>query len=219
MSEPAIAQTLPTLEWVRPPLQERTRRSLEQMLDAAERLVAEKGFDQTGIAEIAAAAGASVGGFYRRFRDKQGLLQALHARFCDEARATADAALDPARWTGAATDAVVHEFIAFLLQIYRERAGLFRAYLAAGLSDATVRERTVALRAYLHDRLRALLATRRDDLTHPDPDLGAAMALDLVLGALSQAVQLAPDELGLDDPRLDRELSRAFLAYLGVRTP
>ncbi len=219
MSEPAIAHPLPTLEWVRPPLQARTRRSLEQMLDAAERLVAEKGFDQTGIAEIAAAAGASVGGFYRRFRDKQGLLQALHARFCDEARATADAALDPARWTGAPTAAVVHEFIAFLLQIYRERAGLFRAYLAAGLSDATVRERTVALRAYLHDRLRALLATRRDDLAHPDPDLGAAMALDLVLGTLSQAVQLAPDELGLDDPRLDRELSRAFLAYLGVRTP
>lgn len=219
MSQPAIAQQLPTLEWVRPPLQARTRRSLGQMLDAAERLVAAKGFDQTSIAEVAQAAGASVGGFYRRFRDKQGLLQALHERFCEEARATADVALDPVRWAGAPTAVVVREFIAFLLRIYRERAGSFRAYLAAGMSDETVRRRTEELRAYLHDRLRGLLATRRADLGHPDPDLAAAFALDLVLGTLSQAIQLEQGVLGLDDARLDDELPRAFLAYLGVREP
>lgn len=187
------------------------------MLDAAEQLVGSKGFDETSIAEIAAAAGTSVGGFYRRFGDKQGLLHALHERFCDEARATADVALDPESWAGAPTAEVVREFGRFLVRIYREREGFFRAFLVVGLSDDTVRRRTRALIEYLHQRLRALLAERRADLGHPDPDVACAVGLNLVLGTLNHAVQLQPAEFGLADPRLDDEIPRAFLAYLGVR--
>lgn len=207
------------LEWIRPPQQARTRRTLTRLLDAADRLVAEKGFADAGIAEIARAAGSSVGGFYRRFGDKQGLLQALHARFCEEARATADIALDPARWADAPTAAVVREFVAFLLRIYRERAGQFRAYQQSGFDDEIVRRRTVELYDYLHQKLAALFAARGADVSHPDAGLAAAFALDLVLSKLSHAVLLRPEVFGLADPRLDDELPRAFLAYLGVREP
>jgi AcrR family transcriptional regulator len=213
---PSTAAELPTtphLEWIRPPLQERTRQTLGRMLDVAEKLVAERGFDETSIAEIARAANASVGGFYRRFRDKQGLLQALHARFCDEARATADAALDPRRWTAASTGDIVREFSAFLIAIYRERAGSFRAFLLAALTDDTVRQRTLDLREYLHQRLAALLADRAGALAHPDPARGAAFAFDFLIGTLSQAVQFHQE----NDPVLDAELPRLFLNYLGVR--
>lgn len=205
------------LEWIRPPLQERTRRTLGRMLDAAEQLVADKSFAETSIAAIARAAGTSVGGFYRRFHDKQGLLQALHERFCEEARATADAALDPGRWAGASTAEIVREFTAFLIEIYRERAGAFRAFMFASLTDETVRRRTLELREHLHRRLATLLAERRAELAHPDPDLGSAFAIDFILGTLSQAVQFQQETLGLADPRLDSELPRLFLAYLGVR--
>ncbi|MBX3025095.1 TetR/AcrR family transcriptional regulator [bacterium] len=205
--------TTPHLEWIRPPLQERTRQSLGRLLDVAEKLVAERGFDDTTIADIARAAGASVGGFYRRFRDKQGLLQALHARFCDEARATADAALDPARWTAASTADIVGEFSTFLIAIYRQRAGSFRAFLLAALTDDSVRQRTLELRDHLHRRLAALLADRASALAHPDPARAAAFAIDFLLGTLSQAVQFRQEA----DPVLDAELPRLFLAYLGVR--
>lgn len=198
-------------------MQERTRRTLGRMLDAAEQLVVDKGFAETSIAAIARAAGTSVGGFYRRFRDKQGLLQALHERFCEEASATADAALDPSRWAGASTADIVREFTAFLIEIYRGRAGAFRAFMFASLTDETVRRRTLELRERLHRRLAALLAERRAELAHPDPDLGSAFAIDFILGTLSQAVQFQQETLGLADPRLDSELPRLFLAYLGVR--
>ncbi|MDX2168651.1 MAG: TetR/AcrR family transcriptional regulator [Deltaproteobacteria bacterium] len=217
MGEPASQTVDRGLEWIRPPQQARTREALTRLLDAAERMVAEKGFADTGIAEIAQAAGSSVGGFYRRFGDKQGLLQALHARFCDEARATADAALDPSRWAGAPTAAVVREVVAFLIQIHREREGLFRAYQHAGYSDDIVRRRTVELQEYLHAKLAALFADRRADFTHPDAELGPAFALDLMLATLTYAGLLRQSALGLHDPRLDEELPRAFLAYLGVR--
>jgi AcrR family transcriptional regulator len=217
MGEAAQKQFDRGLEWIRPPQQARTRQALTRLLDAAEKLVAEKGFADTGIAEIARAAGSSVGGFYRRFGDKQGLVQALHGRFCDEASATADAALDPARWAGAPTAAVVREFVAFLVQIYRDREGLFRAYQHTGFTDEIVRRRTVELHEYLHAKLAVLFADRRADFAHPDAEQGPAFALDLMLGTLTQAVQLRQHALGLHDPRLDDELPRAFLAYLGVR--
>lgn len=217
---PSVAerhQPAHSLEWVRPPRQARTRQSLDRMLDAAEHLVAARGFADAGVVEIARRAGSSVGGFYRRFRDKQGLLQALHERFCEEARATADAALDPARWSGASTAEIMRQFSAFLLQIYREREGAFRAFLLAAMTDETVRRRTLELRQYLHQRLAALLAARRAEIAHPDPEVGSAFALDMILATLSQAVQFQQGPLGLADPHLDSELPRACLAYLGVR--
>jgi AcrR family transcriptional regulator len=208
------AQTM--LQWVRPPQQARTRAGLTRMLDAAEALVAEKGFDEAGIVDIARRSGSSVGGFYRRFRDKDGLLHALHERFCEEARATADAALDPARWAGATTAAIITEFTAFLVQIYREREGFFRAFLLRGAADNTVRERTDRLFQYLSDRLAVLLRGRRAEMAHPDPKLAAIFGLHVVLGTLNHSVQSQPSGLRLSDDRITTELTRVFTAYLGT---
>jgi AcrR family transcriptional regulator len=223
MPQSAAALQPPTfLDWVRPPQQARTRKTLTRLLDAAEALVAEKGFGDAGIAEIAQRAGSSVGGFYRRFRDKQRLLQALHERFCEEAKATADVALDPQRWAGAPVAEIWEEFSAFLVRIYREREGLFRAFLRCGISDPEVRERSNRLFEYLAERLAALLEGR--EIAHPEARLGARFGLQVVLSTLNHVVQMQPPAMGLHDDRLARELSRVFLSYLGaepndIRTP
>jgi AcrR family transcriptional regulator len=213
MTQAAEKISPPHLEWIRPPLQARTRRTLGRMLDAAEKLVAEKGFAETSIVEIARVAGTSVGGFYRRFHDKQGLMQALHARFCEEARATADAGFDPARWVGTATDDVVRQFTAFIIDVHRERAGSIRAFMLASLTDETVRRRTIELSEQMRDRLAALLVERRHDLAHPDPERSAAFAVDFITGTLAHAVQFQREGGRI----LDDELPRLVLAYLGVR--
>jgi AcrR family transcriptional regulator len=215
MAVPA-AQHHALLEWIRPPQQARTREGLTRLLDAAERLVAEKGFDGTGIVEIAQEAGSSVGGFYRRFRDKDGLLHALHERFCEEAQATADAAFDPARWEGTPTDEVLDEFCAFLVRTYRDREGLLRAFLARGIADIRVRQRTDALFEHVAERLRAFLRGRSGEIAHPNPPLAASVGLHLVLGTLNHLVQVQPRSVKLSDGRLAGELARAFRAYLGA---
>lgn len=204
------------LEWVRPPLQARTRESLERFLDEAEGLVAERGFDAVGIIEIAQQASSSVGSFYRRFRDKDGLLHAMHERFCAEARATADAALDASRWSGIDTADVLTEFSSFLVRIYREREGLLRAFLIRGTADATVRERNNLLFEHIADRLRQLLRDRRGDLRHPNPHLAASFGLHAVLGTLNHIVQTQPRSLRLSDGRVAAELGRVLRTYLGA---
>jgi AcrR family transcriptional regulator len=216
MAEAALKHSPTVLRWVRPPQQARTREGLSRMLDAAEALVAQKGFDEVGIVEIARRAGSSVGGFYRRFRDKDGLLHALHERFCEEARATADAALEPGRWAGATTAGIIGEFTTFLVQIYREREGFFRAFLLRGSSDPTVRERTDRLFQDLSERLATLLRGRRAEIAHPDPQLAAAFGLHVVLATLNHSVQSQPSGLRLSDNRIISELTRVFTAYLGT---
>ena len=57
------------LAWVRAPQQARSQETLDRILDAAERLVSEKGFEDTTVADVVARAGSSVGAFYTRFRD------------------------------------------------------------------------------------------------------------------------------------------------------
>jgi AcrR family transcriptional regulator len=190
---------------------------LNRLLDAAESLVAEKGLDAVNVVEMARRAGASVGGFYRRFRDKEALIHAVHERFCEEARATADAALDADRWAGASAAEILSEFADFLVHIYRERAGFFRAFITRGFSDDRIRERTAALFRHIADRLLALLRGREGELTHPQPEIAVPFALRVVLGTLNHTIQMTPDSVELSDDRLTEELTRVLLTYLGVR--
>src|SRR5262245_3182386 len=122
------ADRVPVLRWVKPPRQARSQQTLDRILDAAEALVSEKGFDDTPVAEIARRAGSSVGAFYSRFADKDALLGALNERFLAEAVATADAALDPARWERASIDEIAAAVVRFLADIHREQRGLLRAF-------------------------------------------------------------------------------------------
>jgi AcrR family transcriptional regulator len=207
------------LRWVRAPQQARSRAALTALLDAAERLVAERGFEETSVTDITDAARTSVGSFYRRFKDKRGLLQALHERFCEDARATADVALDPERWAGGVAAEMVDAIARFLVDIVRERRGLVRAFLISGATDPVVREREIALSGYLADRLAICLDSHRRDVAHPDLRLAARITLLMLSSTLSHAAVLGSAELDIDDPVTATELSRAVCRYLGTELP
>jgi AcrR family transcriptional regulator len=207
-----------SLRWVRPPQQERTRASLTRLLDAAETLLEHKSFDDVSIAEVTREARTSIGGFYRRFHDKDGLLHALHERFCEDARATTDDALDAEKWAGASLMDILEQVTAFLVDIHREKRGLFRAFLLRGLSDTVVRERTDEVFRYIGDQLRGLLREHHAEISHPDPDTAAAFGLRVVLATLDHWVQLDPKTPEFTPPKLTDELTRVFATYLGVRT-
>jgi len=212
----------PRFRWIRPVRQARSQQTLERLLDSAEVLIGEKGFADAPVAEIARRAGFSVGAFYARFRDKEALLHCLQGRLFDEARATADAALEPERWRGVGLVDVAEELVAFLVEIHRERAGILREIVVRAPVDARVDERKERLIAHICDRLQPLLLERGDEIRHPEPDVAARFAFRVVLGVLKEAVLFAgPEAHGIprSDAALSGELSRVFLAYLGVHAP
>jgi AcrR family transcriptional regulator len=217
-----VQRITPPLEWVRPPRQARSQDTLERILDAAEALVAEKGFADATVAEVARRAGSSVGAFYARFRDKDGLLYALYERYFEQATATADAALDPARWAGVPIPAILRAVVRFLVEIYRERSGLIRAFVVRNHADGEFRARQARLSHYVNDKLSRLLLARADEIRHPDPPRAAAFGLTLVVSTIESVIlfgEMRSSALSLDDEELSSELARVFLAYLGIEVP
>ncbi len=69
---------------VRAPRQERGKRRMDEILDAAEQLMLEVGPASASIQDIAKRAGASVGSIYHFFPTKEAILAALQARYVAE---------------------------------------------------------------------------------------------------------------------------------------
>lgn len=61
----------------KPALQERSRKTQAAIVDALERLLRHKSFEEVSVAEIAREAGISVGAVYRRFENKDALIPVL----------------------------------------------------------------------------------------------------------------------------------------------
>jgi AcrR family transcriptional regulator len=214
-----MASPKPELRWVRPPRQARSQETLDRILDAAETLVAEKGFEDSPVSEIVQRANSSVGAFYARFHDKEGLLHALYERYFEEAVATADATLAPARWEGAGTPELIDAVIHFLVSIFRERRGLMRAFVMRNHTHPEFQARQQRLSHHVIARLCALLLARREQLSHPDPERATRFGMMLVFSALETMIlfgEMRSSLLSLSDDDLADELTRSTLAYLGV---
>jgi AcrR family transcriptional regulator len=205
------------LRWIRPPRQVRSQETLDRILDAAEALLTDKGFEDVKVADVVARADSSVGAFYARFHDKDGLLFALQQRWRDQAIATTDDALDPERWAREGIAEILRSVVPFLVGTFRERKGLMRAFVLRHYTDAAFREQRDRLTDYVADKLAALLLARQGEITHPDPELAARFGLGLVFDGIQSAVLFdEPRGTPLGDARLAAELTRAYLAYLGV---
>src|SRR5215211_2258838 len=66
---------------VQPPLQDRSRRTLDSIGRAVEELLATRSFDDISVADIVRQARCSVGSFYARFTGKEDLLPYLYQRY------------------------------------------------------------------------------------------------------------------------------------------
>jgi AcrR family transcriptional regulator len=212
-------ESTPPLRWIRPPQQARSQETLERILDAAQALVVEKGFEDTPISEIVRRAGSSVGAFYNRFGDRDALLHALYQRFYEQAIATSRDALDPARWQGRGVAVIVGSVARFLVAVYREHGPLIRAFVIRAHIDPGFQARQERLYDDVNRRLSALLLERRGELAHPHPERAIAFGLTLVFSGLERTLifgEALPAASVLDDEELAVELARAYLAYLGI---
>lgn len=209
----------PRLEWIRPPQQARSQDTLDRILDAAEGLLAEKGFEDTTVSDVVSRAGSSVGAFYTRFHDKDGLLYALYERYLAQAMATADVALDPARWEKIGVAGILRAVTRFLVSIYREQEGLIRAFVIRNHTDAEFRARQARLSHHVNVGLGRLLLARAGEIRREPHERAVAFGLATVFATLESLMlfgETRSQDLRVTDDELAEELAAVFLAYLGV---
>lgn len=205
---------------VQQPRQERSRATMTQILDAAAQILETKSFDELTVAEVVEAAGTSVGAFYGRFRDKDGLLQALDERFFDEFEARFHALLATPGWGEQPLARLVQDAVAFIVTTYSHDQGVLRSLNLKGRLHGDSRFRQREQRAWneLFPRLQAILLARRAEITHPNPDLATRLGFQQMFFAARELLLWEPVRAGQSYPadELTRELTQAFLAYLGA---
>ncbi len=182
----AVVQSKATrLEWITPPKQQRSQRTLERLLDAAEALIEERGVDGITISAVVKKAGSSVGAFYARFGDKESLLRCVFERFYEQAGATADAALEPSRWADVSLSDAIGTAIAFTVHVFRERRGVIAALLSHANDNSSFASPAEMFTDQIAAHLLALTVARGEVITHPEPQSATRACVWLVLAALS----------------------------------
>jgi AcrR family transcriptional regulator len=121
---------------VLPASQARSRDARDRLLFAGERVFARMGYDRAHVSDIAAAAGCSIGSFYRRFRDKEAFFRALHQRFAERYRENTQKFFAMPQWKSVPSAAVIETFLANTARIMKKNEGFFRALLQRTLDGA-----------------------------------------------------------------------------------
>lgn len=211
---------MPTSPYLVQPQQTRSRETMTQILDAAARILETKTFEELTISEIVQQAGASVGAFYGRFKDKEGLLHALDERFFAEFERGAGDIFSQPEVDKAPPAHLIRTVTLFLAQTYQRQRGLLRSLnLKARLyGDSRFKERERRAWDELYPRFESLLLAHRAAIRHPHPALAVRLGFQQLFFTLRELLLWEPLRGGpaYDLDTLVGELTRAYLAYLGI---
>jgi AcrR family transcriptional regulator len=210
-----------TSNLVHEPKQNRSQQTRTKILDAAALILETKNFEELTIAEVVKQAGTSVGAFYGRFNDKDGLLEALDERFFVEfEQATSDLRM-PSNWVDISTSDMIEGVSRFLVETYSKQTGLLRSLnLKARLyDDPRFKKREQRAWTELFPKLQTSLLSRREEITHPDPDLATRLGFQQMFFTMREILLWEPlrENLPYEKESLIKELTRSYLSYLGIK--
>lgn len=203
------------IDGVLPVNQARSRDARDRLLQAGERVFAKVGYDAAHVTDIAAAAGCSVGSFYRRFRDKEAFFRALHHRFTERNLENSARFFAQSQWQGQPTSVMVRTLIDSTAQIIKHHHGFFRALfqrsLAGAGADYWPRMRAGTKR---QGELLARFIAARGEGTHEHLAEACVFVLRSVDGALVN--RMLNDGPYADEAFVIDSLSRMVLSFLGI---
>lgn len=188
----------------RTPQQDRAHQRVTAILDAAEQVFGDRGYDAATTNRIAAAAGVPVGSIYQYFDDKESVLAAVAQRWRADLLAHYEApAPDP-------TPAALSAALLLPMLKYGEARIPFTRLMLSDHAIPRLEAATAAIRADLEAHWARLLA----GAGVPNPALRAAFLLTTALAVLARGLR----EKSAGDPALTdaliAELLRMMAAYL-----
>ena len=201
-----------------PPQQERSRQTLERLLRAAEGVFADVGEPGFTIPEVSRRAGLSVGTVYRRFANKEELLEAVMRRVQrDDTNVLSTwATID---WAQVDARTMVDHLARDLSIPWRERAPLMRAMMARRLTDNDGQLLGQGLEVVRNHvaRFREAILTHASELQHPNPDEAIEFGYRIIMSTCARwtaaAIETqAPHQMSWDT-MLER-LTDIVTAYL-----
>lgn len=210
-----------------PAKQARSRATLERLLKATAEILEEGGLDAATLPRIAARARLSPATVYRRFPDKDALLQEAFRRFFEEIYQWDQENYRPERWEEVPLAEMARRIFRDMLERNRQRAGLMLALAryVARHPKAAFRRQAQKQQVLSFQNLIRLFLLRQQEIRHPEPAVALQFGL-LAVGALmrdliilQKAQSEAAKAFSPSDHKILEELLRLFLRYLGVPEP
>jgi AcrR family transcriptional regulator len=205
------------------PQQARSRQSLNKLLKAAVEVLGQQGVAGTTIPRIAAHAGLTPGAVYRRFRNKDVLLETAILRILEDQHRFLAVSLTVEAAAEIPFPTLAEQVINSLVVSYRANAILLRAVrqFLQEKEGSSFWKKASKLEMRTFEYLVGIFVTT-GEIEHADPRAAAALALVMLIGTLWEVV-VNPGDIKLwkgllpkDDSALKAELTRSFLRYLGA---
>ena len=196
------------------PRQQRSRVTVDAIVEAATRVLARRGWDRFTTNEIAAVAGVSVGSLYQYFPDKLAIAEAIRQRHLDEVLVALSGADDEGEQEGDAVAMLprrVERFVDGVIAAHSVDQALHRVLM--GEVPLAARSSYPEFEAQYQRRYRALVAESRGPGESADTEVAARMLSSAVEGAVHAAARRGD----LETPVMKTELVRLVLAYLSDR--
>lgn len=188
--------------------QERSKATVEALLDATARILTKHGYDRASTNKVAEAAGVSIGSLYQYFPSKEALVASLLERHVEELRSILHAELPRL----------------FALPLEEGIAGAVRLMVAAHAHDPKLHkvlveqtprmgrlERIQSVEQEMTGIVRSYLEARKDEIGVKDLDLSAFVTVGVVEALTHTAVLSRPELLG--EPFV-REVTSVVVRYL-----
>ncbi|HET8826755.1 MAG TPA: helix-turn-helix domain-containing protein [Terriglobales bacterium] len=212
------------------PQQERSRESLRKLLKAAAEVLGQHGVEGTTIPRIAEHAGLTPGAVYRRFRDKDELLETAILGILERQEERMKIGLRPSSAGQIPLPVFAESVIGNLVIGYRANAALLRAMrqFVYGRAQTPFWKKAARLEMRSFRRLVDLFLAHRDEIGHPQPRVAISVGLMMVISAIFE-MEVMPQNPALiaelwkglwpaDERSLKRELVRAFLNCVGAKS-
>lgn len=209
---------------VLPAHQERSRKTLVRLLQAAVETLNKDGLEGATMPRIAARAGLTPGAIYRRFPDKDALLREVCLRALESNYRHTSELLSPEKWKDKSLADIFVYVIDTTFKGHSQHRGLLRALTLFTLQhpDASFVRKSEELEWKTFKLVSEILLTRRDEIRHPDPDSAIRCAM-LMIGVVAQGVMVLPKDskhfsrlLPDVENQIQREMPRMVLQYLGI---
>lgn len=203
----AVSRSAPVVGPSRQPKQARSRARVKRILDAADRIFAEEGYEAFTVRRITEVAGLPVGTVYQFFADKNAIVDALAYRYLGVFNEIMDARVADRRrasWSDVVDDA----FDAFV-SLYRANPGLLSLWQARHISSSAF-DADIANNERLADGLRVILVSREQMKDNADLARACRVAVATVDALLDLAFRTNPH----GDPKLIAEAKRMQKLYL-----
>jgi AcrR family transcriptional regulator len=211
MTKASAPKKKATERWSLPATQARSRATRERLLEAAEIVFADKGYDGARLSDIAQEAGCSVGTVYFRFKDKDALFFAIAESFIGDARAGLTSLLNGVTFDN--TQEIIRTFVAATAGNFRKHKGLFRAIVERGIDHPAAMNTIFAFRDEFAAALEKLLKRQGARVTA----LQVRVMTQMIYGFLLAGILNKQAPTQINDARAIAELANACVAYLGSK--